>query len=53
MDTPTSAAPDEKNASAELALATQLRQIGNAREVETLWPAGDQRRTKSTLPSLG
>ena len=38
MDSLTSAAPDEKPP--ELASATQL-----SKEVETLWPPGDQRRT--------
>jgi hypothetical protein len=34
-----------KNASAGIGFGDTTQQIGNAREVETLWPAGDQRRT--------
>jgi hypothetical protein len=34
-----------KNASAGIGFGDTNQQIGNAREVETLWPAGDQRRT--------
>jgi hypothetical protein len=34
-----------KNAPAGIGFGDTAQQIGNAREVETLWPAGDQRRT--------
>src|SRR5258706_7354118 len=34
-----------KNAPAGIGFGDTTQQIGNARELETLWPAGDQRRT--------
>ena len=48
MDTPTSAAPDEKTPPPELALATQL----SKREVVSLWSAGNQRRDSSSVARL-
>ena len=45
MDTRNVCRARRKNASAGIGFGDTTQQIGNAREVETLWPAGDQRRT--------